>query len=363
MDLRRAAASVLLIVVAGCSAAATAPPSIGPTVTLPSGAATSAASAAATRTPSPTVPLGPSVGLTLDRSAPMVDSDDGPEGRHWVLPAAAARDRDGGFVLFIVWFGDEAGDQVVTVATSSDGRAWDVGTEPILTDLGMDLVDPGAIPAAALQLADGTWRLYGWGIHAPAPNRITTWRASAPSPNGPWSLDEDVVLDTGPAGSWDGEMAAVGSVQPTGDGYGLWYEGEGIGSSVRGDIGFATSADGRAWQKAELPAIPRGHCGAATALAVEQPQVEAWSGGFVGAFGVVGAGEQDMSVMGLTSVDGATWSCASDEPMLRTADIPGSQGIHTIASVPLDDGRFELVIESIVGGRSELWSATVEAAA
>jgi hypothetical protein len=89
--------------------------------------------------------------------------------------------------------------------------------------------------------------------------------------------------------------------------------------------------------------------------------VERWSGGFVGAFGVVGAGEQNMSVMGLTSVDGEHWACASDEPMLRPEDIPGGQGIHTIASVPLDGDRFELIIESIVGGRSELWSAVVEA--
>ena len=290
----------------------------------------------------------------------MVASDAGPAGHHWVLPAAAARDRDGGFVLFIVWFGDVAGDQVVTVARSDDGRAWTIGKDPVLTDLGMDVVNPGPIPAAALQQADGTWVLHGWAIHTPRPDKLTTWRATAPAPEGPWTLSDAAVLDTGPAGSWDGQMAAVGAVQRAGAGYGLWYEGQGIGSSVRGDIGFATSTDGLTWEKADLPAIPRGHCGAATARAVQQPQVESWSGGFAAAVATVGQGEEDLSVIGLTSADGAAWACASDEPMLRATDIPGSTGIHTIASVPLEGDRFELIIESLVDGKSELWSATVE---
>jgi hypothetical protein len=356
-------ASLLGALLTGCSAAAS--PSLpGSTGAPATTSATPSAAPAITATPrpAPTVPLGPPVSLTLDAAGPMVASDAGPAGRHWVLPAAAARDSDGGFVMFIVWFGDDAGDQIVTVARSDDGRAWQVGKDPIFTDLGMDLDNPGPIPAAVLELEDGSWLLYGWGIHRSNLNRLTSWRASAPTPEGPWMLDEAVVLDVGPAGSWDSQMAVVGSVQPTAEGFGMWYEGQGIGSTVRGDIGFATSPDGLTWQKADLPAIPRNHCDSA-GQAAQQPQVERWSGGFVAAIGTVGAGEEDLSVSGLTSTDGFLWACASDAPMLRAADIPGSQGIHTIASVPLDGDRFELIIESLRDGRSELWSAIVEVGA
>jgi hypothetical protein len=67
----------------------------------------------------------------------------------------------------------------------------------------------------------------------------------------------------------------------------------------------------------------------------------------------------DMDVFGVTSVDGRAWRCASTEPLLRAEDTPGSQGIHTIASLALDGDRFELIIESLADGRSELWSAVV----
>jgi hypothetical protein len=224
----------------------------------------------------------------------------------------------------------------------------------------MDLVHPGAIPAAALQLEDGTWRLFGWAAHASATNRFSTWSASALVPEGPWTLVGEHVVDTGQPGAWDSELAEAGSVLPTSEGYALWYEGEGAGTSVRGDIGLATSADGVAWQKADDPVIRRGICGAGTAAAVEQPQVEAWSGGFVGAVGAAAVGDRGMSVFGVTSADGRSWACGGAEPLLRAADIPGGHGIHTIASLPLDGDRFELIIESLLDGRSELWSAVVE---
>lgn len=367
--MRRSPAPIALLLtltisgVGACSTTGGASPSVAGSPAAASPAATAAAAspnAAPTVSPRPSIALGPAVRLRLDSSGPIIASDAGPAGRHWVLPAAAARDRNGGFVLFIVWFGDTAGDQVVTVARSDDGRTWRTEKDAVMTDLGMDVVNPGPIPAAARQEGDGSWVLYGWAIHESRPGKLTTWRATAPQPEGPWTLDGPAVIDTGAAGSWDAQMASVGAVQRVGDGYGLWYEGQGIGNSVRGDIGFATSADGRTWQKSELPAIPRGHCGDATARAMQQPRVEAWSGGFVAAVATVGQGEEDLSVIGLTSADGASWVCASATPMLRAEDIPGSAGIHTIASVPLDGDRFLLIIESLVDDRSELWSASVE---
>lgn len=298
--------------------------------------------------------------VTVDVSGPMVASDAGPKDHHWVLPATAARDANGGFVVFIVWFGDAPGDQIVTVAHSDDGRHWKIGKEAILDDLGMDLVRPMAIPTAAVRLDDGRWRLYGFAAHSDRPNSFTSWAATAPKPEGPWTLDAATALDTGPAGSWDSQAAAIGAVRRDADGFVTWYEGQGPGTTARGEIGYAVSADGLTWQKMPEPVVRRGICGPGTAVAITQPQVERWSGGLVGVFAGTGDADDRGEVYGATSTDGTTWTCASIDPILRAADIPGSQGIHTIASVPLDGDRFELIIESLAGNRSELWSATVE---
>ena len=367
----RAAAALIAVVVVVVAACSGGPP---PTTAAPATRAPANTAAAETPPPtaSPTIALGPPMRLTLDASGPMVASDAGPAGHHWVLPATAARDRDGGFVLFIVWFGDASGDQIVTVARSDDGKAWRLGKEPILTDLGMDLERPDAIPAAALQLDDGSWRLYGWAAHRSSPNTFTSWSAHAPEPVGPWTLDAALALDKGSGQAWDSQLAAAGAVLRDASGYSMWFEGQTPGSTARGEIGLATSTDGLAWQKwndpsttaapfAESdPVIHRGICGLGTSAAITQPQVERWSGGLAGVVGGTGPDGGRMDAYGVTSTDGRSWRCANEAPLLRREDIPGGQGIHTIASVPLDGDRFELIIESLRGDHSELWSATVE---
>jgi hypothetical protein len=300
--------------------------------------------------------------LELDLTGPIIEAGDGPEGYFYALPAAAARDRDGGYVLFIVWFGTGETDVMITVNRSTDGRTWDVGRTPAFS-LDIGSADPGPIPAAALQLDDGSWWLYGWSAEDDAGSAFSTWRASAPQPEGPWVLDEASVLEPGPAGSWDSLMAAVGSVARSSEVYLLWYDGETPGSEVRGDIGLATSSDGLAWEKVDDPVIPRGICGNQTGVAIEQAQVEATADGYLAVFGGFGAARSDMDLYGAVSADGRSWRCGTPEPLLRTADIPGSEGIHTLASMPLGDGRIGLVIESLRGGRSELWWATVEVSA
>jgi hypothetical protein len=351
---------LLAILIAGCTTSGSGTPPVSGAPAPATSSSGPAASLPPTASPTATIALGPAMRLTLDTSGPMIASDAGPKDHHWVLPATAARDKDGGFVLFVVWFGDAPGDQIVTVARSTDGRDWQIGIDPILSDLGMDLVRPMAIPSAALQLDDGSWLLYGWAAHASSPATFTSWRASAPKPEGPWKLDQAVVLDHGPSGSWDSQLAAAGAVRRDGAGYAMWYEGQGPGNSARGEIGYATSPDGLAWQKATDPVIRHDVCGAGTSVAITQPQVEAWSGGLAGVIGGMGAGQDRMDAYGVTSVDGRSWICGSAMPLVRGEDIPGGQGIHTIASVPLDGDRFELIIESLAGNRSELWSAAVE---
>ena len=378
MTRRRALPGLALasVLAAACGSGPTASPS-------PSGAAVGSipvASTAGTAAPvasdaasaTPGAPAASLLRLALDTSGPIIASDAGPAGKPYVLPAGAARDSDGTYWLLIVWFGPEPGDQVVTLSHSEDGRAWTIGTEAIFTDLGMNVADPGPIPTSLLQLDDGSWAMYGWATRTSSTTTFWSWRAIAPAPEGPWTLDVESALAPGPSQAWDSETASIQSVQRTEDGYLAWYEGQPPGRSLRGDIGLATSTDGRTWRKADDastadvafaesdPVIRKGICGAGTEASVFQAQVERLGDRFMGTIGGFRAGREAMDIYGIVSDDGFTWRCGGETPLLRFEDIPDSEGIHTIASMPLDDGSFALLIESLAGTRSELWLATVE---
>ena len=138
-------------------------------------------------------------------------------------------------------------------------------------------------------------------------------------------------------------MAAAAGVLRIEEGFAMWYEGEQPGSSNRGDIGLATSTDGLAWTKHDDtsttgapyagsdPVIATGACGAATSIAVEQPQVERAGDGYVVLFGGYGADAEDMGVFGGVSDDGRTWRCGTPEPLLTGSALGGGDGIHTLA--------------------------------
>lgn len=361
----------LVGVLAACQAAPAATPTASPASpgTAAGSSATGASPAAATAIPA----ASPAAQLFDVEVAdtPFLVPADGPEGSRWPMPAAGTRAADGTLVLVVVWFADGGSPPRTTIATSVDRTAWDVGTEHVFGDLEIGAPDPGPIPGAIVQLADGTWQIYGWVATNSSGTAFSSWRTSAPSLAGPWALDGIELLPSAPAGDWDSYMTAPGSVLPTEDGFAMWYEGEPPGSSNRGDIGLAASTDGLGWTKhddaattaapfaASDPVIRTGICGDSTAVAVEQPQVERAGDGFVALFGGYGAEPQTMGVFGAVSDDGRTWRCGGAEPLLSGSALAGGEGIHTIASLPLGDGRIGLVAESLSSDHSELWWATV----
>jgi hypothetical protein len=105
--------------------------------------------------------------------------------------------------------------------------------------------------------------------------------------------------------------------------------------------------------------VKRGICGGGTSQAVFQPQVEVVRDGYAMVFGGFGASVDRMDVFGAVSSDGVRWTCGTPEALLRTSGIPNSQGIHSLASFPLGDGRIGLVVESLGEDHSDLWLATV----
>ena len=368
---------VVALLVAACQARQE---SAGPSTATPGstpGPAPTATAGSPTDGPAttgaPQTPIPELLRLTLDASGPILTPEDGPAGARYALPAAGTRARDGRYVLVVVWFGDEqAGEPPkVTVATSRDAREWRVRETPILTALGVGPSQPGPIPSAIVELDDGSWQLYGWAADTADQSSFASWRASAPVLDGPWTLDGDRILEPGPGRSWDSQTASIGSVQRTGSGFAAWYEGQPPGFNLRGDLGYATSTEGLTWEKfddaattaPELaesdPVVRRGLCGVGTSMAVYQPQVELAGDGYLMVFGGFGASGERMDLFGALSTAGTHWTCGTPEPLLQASGIPGSQGIHTIASLPLGDGRVGILVESLGERRSDIWLAEV----
>ena len=376
--LRALALGGLVALLGACQpgpSASPAPVSVAPTEGAAASPTTGSSPAASTAPTAPVVSTGPSPFTVSLAAAPFLRPGDGPAGSAWVMPAAGTRARDGTLVLVIVWF--DAGNEPpkVTISTSADGTTWNVGTTHIFEGLEIGFDDPGPIPSAIVQLDDGSWLLYGWASANAGGSDFITWRTSAPGLDGPWTLDGTELLAPGPAGDWDSFMVGAGSVLRSDTGYSMWFEGEPPGSSSRGDIGLATSADGLAWTKRDDPAttdaplaasdpvIRTGICGPATSVAVEQPQVEQIGERMVALFAGLGPSTELTDVFGAVSEDGATWRCGSIEPVVQSSDLGEGGGIHTIATIPLADGSIGLIAESIVTDHSELWWATVTVAA
>jgi hypothetical protein len=103
-----------------------------------------------------------------------------------------------------------------------------------------------------------------------------------------------------------------------------------------------------------------GICGHDTSIALFQPHVERDGDRFDMVFGGFGRSRDQMDLFGAVSTDGIDWTCGTPEALLKTSDIPGSEGIHTFASFPLDAGRMGLLVESLGPGYSDIWLATVE---
>jgi hypothetical protein len=264
---------------------------------------------------------------------------------------------DGARHAYVVGFGQARGDQKVFHATSTDGVDWLIDAADPFVNLGVDYSPPGPIPGSVLRATDGTWLMYLWGIPAPLQDGAELWRATSATPAGPWIADAEPVLEVGERGAWDDHGLDFPAVVPTANGYRMLYGANGRSKPASSAIGRATSADGRTWQRDPLnPVVTSALCGDTPDQASlprviqrgEQPSVLIWQGG--------------MDIRIATSTDEMTWRCASDEPALTAADLPDSEGIHTVAAA-LDGSDVSLLVESLVPTgvgnalKSELWLA------
>lgn len=151
----------------------------------------------------------------------------------------------------------------IGLATSEDGITWTkYENNPILApdNEGYDgMCISNGVPFVE---EDGTWVLYyaANAIACYGPGQ-TIARATAPAPEGPWTPDEDPILESGSESEWDEGFIMPHSVLQTEKGYIMYYSG---GSEylipLPRLIGMATSVDGLTWNKCNDPETIESPC-------------------------------------------------------------------------------------------------------
>lgn len=226
----------------------------------------------------------------------------------------------------------------VGYATSSDGYHWTRQvSEPLLQGrqvVGTNLSGSNFFVTSVLVEGDGTWVLYFYtqkGNNFNGGSEIG--RATAPTPTGPWTLNPDPVLSTGPKGSWDGVQVTAPDVHKTNDGYVMYYDAH--GNETTSMIGMATSTDGIHWTKYNDPAttdtafadsdpvLKVGASGWDSTRVIDPNVVQTPDGWVMIYLATTGAGKfagTDFSFGAATSTDGIHWKKSTQNPILSNRD-------------------------------------------
>jgi hypothetical protein len=161
---------------------------------------------------------------------------------------------EGLFYMFRNGFKNWPGLVSIGYMTSPDGLNWtEVQEAPVFTSDQVPYVAPGdgADVSSVIVLEDGTWVFY---FHVVSNTEVPVIGiATAPAPEGPWTVAPDPVLLAGGEDAWDRGGVSWPSVVPTDTGYAMYFAGY-RGQFDKSMIGLAFSPDGLQWEKYDDPA-------------------------------------------------------------------------------------------------------------
>jgi predicted GH43/DUF377 family glycosyl hydrolase len=252
------------------------------------------------------------------------------------LNPGAIIERDGRLHMYANVFSQWPGHMAFPHLVSDDGVAWTKAeSSPAFTSDDIPYLDNGADVSAGYVAADGTWVLIFETVEVSDP--WVLGRATAPGPDGPWTVDPEPILTPGPDGSFDAGGLQWPSVVQTSDGYLMYFTAvDRLGG--QGAIGLATSPDGLAWSKHDGPVLAaeldweRGQ--------VDRPRVAATPRGLA----MIYAGGR-LTDRGLAwSDDGVSWQRDGELPVINRESFPIS-GSAWDAALVYRDGSLDYYLE------------------
>jgi len=296
---------------------------------IPSDAVSASASPATSESP-------PSVAFAWpDGAEPTVTRELAGLDERYINPGAVI-EHDGQLHMFANLFTAWPGRVRVQHLVSSDGASWTLAAlEPAIDSQDVPFGGLGADVSTGFVTDDGTWVLIFETVSS-----LDPWvlgRATAPSPDGPWTIDPEPILEGGPAGSWDAGGLSWPSVVRTEGGYAMYYTATAQpgGSGV---IGLAESTDGLTWKKREAPVLEAQAEWEGGSL--DRPRVAVTPAGMVMAY--AGALLTDRGLA--WSADGVAWARDGDAPAITQADFP-VEGRAWDAALLYRDGELHYYLE------------------
>ncbi|MBN2027042.1 MAG: hypothetical protein JW854_09835 [Actinobacteria bacterium] len=227
---------------------------------------------------------------------------------------------DGGYEVFYRGQ-DAAGINAVGYADSPDGISWTKYTgNPVLQGVGQPW-DIGGVGTGPYVCEGDTMKYWFSGFPAMGSTRSFGFATSTDKVN--WTREANPSLSPGPAGSWD-EILQQCTVIKDGPTYHMWYYAQDSTLPYTGQIGHATSSDGRTFTKdPSNPVLSIGPGGSwdnaslGSFVVTRRP----WLGDYIMAYH--GYDGSNYAIGVATSLDGITWTKFAGNPVL-TIGIAGT---------------------------------------
>jgi predicted GH43/DUF377 family glycosyl hydrolase len=310
---------------------------------------TAASSPAATPRITPTPAPAVTQRFTFARDA-VVDTKLAGTTDLYINPGALI-EADGLLHLFPNSFSAWPGRMRIPHLTSTDsGVTWTLDRKTVPIDSkDFPLADPGMDVSTGFVTDDGKWVLIYETVSTSKAWVIA--RATAPSPTGPWTIEDKPILEPGRAGAFDNGGVQWPWVLRVGNRWAMYYAGFDSRENGNGSIGIAFSDDGRTWVKNDAPVMVAS--GKWEGRSLDRPRVVHAPGGYV----MVYAG-RTLTDRGLaTSPDGLTWTRVPG-PNIQRKDFPVREPGSWDSALLSRDGELDYFLE-IGGETTKIYRATL----
>ncbi|HTK45639.1 MAG TPA: hypothetical protein VL749_09840 [Patescibacteria group bacterium] len=262
----------------------------------------------------------------------------------------ALLDVDGVLHMFPNSFSQWPGRMRIPHLTSTDGTRWTLDKmASVLDSKSFELANPGIDVSTGFVADDGTWVLIYETVSTSAPWVVA--RATAPSPDGPWSVEDTPILTAGASGAFDQGGIQWPSVVKVGARWAMYYAGFDMPAQGTGSIGVAFSDDGKTWTKNAAPVLVSSERW--EGRSVDRPRVVQIPSGFL----MLYTG-RDLTDRGLaTSTDGLTWTKVPG-PNIEKTDFPVRGPGAWDSALVVRDGALQYFLE-IGGETTKIYRATL----